>query len=1059
MRIFLLLAAMMMASSAQNDCSLGACYPPSRDLLLGRSHLLHASSTCGLDASEIYCTPYYQSRMKCCPCDSRNTDSQLAHTVQNILTSSKPDRWWQSKKGVNHVTLQLDLGNLFQLDSLVLSFKGPRPSALVIEKSLDHSRTWQPVLYLAANCQKSFPVVPTSAPLTLDGTYCHTLPHHANHYQNEKIDFSPLHQYALVPASKSQKLEEKSALTGLRVNLTELGDVPHIPGRTLSRFYALNEMKVMGACMCHGHANRCLPEEDNDPGSNRIQVNSQCDCKHNTAGVNCERCADLYNDLPWKPAEERNTHACKRCECNNHAQHCHFSQAVYEASGKTSGGVCDGCLHHTVGPKCDQCAPGYQPNPRSRMDRPDACIRCSCSPEGTASEGQCMEPCQCKVNVEGSLCDRCKRGSYGMSRLNPAGCSKCSCSPDGSLSDICDLLTGQCPCRPNFLGLTCDVCSKGYWKSLLSKRCEPCGCEPISSNSDSCDQLTGQCQCRPGFGGRKCTECPDNMYGNPWTGCQLCRCDAVGTVPGGCDKQTGECFCRHGVTGPRCDTCSRGHCASFPACELCPSCFFTLDSQRMNISLALETLFSRFPDVPGGPENFGNLEASVNLIKSSISPSPSTIRQLSGALVQLNKLRDELGRVDSKVPPTLKTPDLESELDELQALFDRLVLMYETKRSASGGSSGTFNTGAFSAIKTAYKDSTDAAKKVNATEDIVKNASDLREQTSNVWERVQPGNTRDLKGLNSSMASQPDLIPAAKQVCGSVRSDVCSPFRCEGGPLCPPERDQRCEKGAECIGALPLGNRANTDVTVVKDQLDKLGKKITEAAAQLQKTQKTTNQVRQSAKDLSSKIKQTRNELEKDLEEMSNTVKELKNFLSDPSSNLTQIQEVSDWILKAKLPLGLSELYVKIGELKNLSADLTNSTHVLKEAEPQLDTARRLLQDARDVRDQALRAKADVSQLQTDLDTTNGSIYDLEKKLQDSLDMIGDLNKTLTQTKGQLSPTEEALVDVSSLIKPLKPLLEELKELLKNGPQQAQDAQKDAGRAEDAAAAAAQRPS
>uniref|UniRef100_A0A8C6LT04 Laminin N-terminal domain-containing protein n=1 Tax=Nothobranchius furzeri TaxID=105023 RepID=A0A8C6LT04_NOTFU len=57
---FFLSSAMMMASSAQNDCSLGACYPPSRDLLLGRSHLLHASSTCGLDASEIYCTPYYQ---------------------------------------------------------------------------------------------------------------------------------------------------------------------------------------------------------------------------------------------------------------------------------------------------------------------------------------------------------------------------------------------------------------------------------------------------------------------------------------------------------------------------------------------------------------------------------------------------------------------------------------------------------------------------------------------------------------------------------------------------------------------------------------------------------------------------------------------------------------------------------------------------------------------------------------------------------------------------------------------------------------------------------------
>ena len=63
------------------------------------------------------------------------------------------------------------------------------------------------------------------------------------------------------------------------------------------------------------------------------------------------------------------------CECNNHAQRCRFDRTVYEASGRRSGGVCEGCLHHTTGPKCDQCAEGYQPNPRSQMDRPDACIR------------------------------------------------------------------------------------------------------------------------------------------------------------------------------------------------------------------------------------------------------------------------------------------------------------------------------------------------------------------------------------------------------------------------------------------------------------------------------------------------------------------------------------------------------------------------------------------------------------------------------------------------------------------------------------------------------------
>lgn len=176
------------------------------------------------------------------------------------------------------------------------------------------------------------------------------------------------------------------------------------------------------------------------------------------------------------------------CECNNHAQSCHFDQALYEASGRRSGGVCEGCLHHTMGPKCDQCAPGYQPNPRSQMDRPDACIRkwfklrfiwswmlgpshntvwaswnssfrktqnicykclemsnvdpllllagCICSAEGSVNGGLCDDrtvSCQCKANVEGPRCDRCKRGYYGLSASNPLGCSSELSNTDISL--------------------------------------------------------------------------------------------------------------------------------------------------------------------------------------------------------------------------------------------------------------------------------------------------------------------------------------------------------------------------------------------------------------------------------------------------------------------------------------------------------------------------------------------------------------------------------------------------------------------------------------------------
>ncbi|KAG7229500.1 hypothetical protein INR49_031924 [Caranx melampygus] len=1055
--------AVAAVSQAQSDCSRGACYPPIKDLLLGRTHQLHASSTCGLTGSEVYCTPYQQRRMKCCPCDSRNPNGPLAHTLQEVLSTSAPDRWWQSRKGESPVTLQLDLNNLYQLDNLVLSFKGPRPSALVIERTLDNGRTWEPALYLATDCSRAFPGVPTSTPLTLDRTYCYTLPPTGtNPYQDHTIQFSPLRQYAYVPAPDSQKIEDTSGLTGLRVRLTELGDVPHIPGRALSHFYALNEMRVMGSCFCHGHANRCLPETYSHPQSNTIQVNPQCDCQHNTAGVNCERCADLYNDLPWRPAEEGNTHTCQRCECNNHAQRCYFDQAVYEASGRRSGGVCEGCMHHTTGPKCDQCAPGYQPNPNSRMDRPDACIRCVCSTEGTVNGGRCDDStgqCQCKVNVDGPRCDRCKRGYYGLSASNPLGCTKCSCSPDGSLSDVCEPVTGQCPCRPHFHGQTCEVCSEGYWKSPLTGRCQPCGCDPTRSYSDTCNQETGQCQCRPGFGGRTCTECPKNTYGDPLIGCRPCQCDTEGTLPEVCDQQTGACLCRQGVIGTRCDTCGKGHCDSFPACETCPSCFFTLDAKRRNISLALERLSPRFP-FPGVPDlgKFGPrivaLEASLKHIQDSVHLPLKSAMQIDDVLSQLFRLRKQVDKVNNDLSPLEKTPGLDSELDNLRDLLDSLIVTYKAKKDAMENSISPDSKGAFTAIKNAYDESTDAAKKVSGTRDTVKESADTREETRDLQNQVQPHNTRDLDKLNQNMASRPDLTPVAKQVCGSVRSEPCTPQQCDGDDLCPPEGTPTCEKGEECVGALPLGKRAEADSKDVKDRLNKLSDKITQATEKLQETQDTTNQVRQTAENLANKMKKTRDELEGDLQEARDVVKDLKDFLTDPASNLTDIQEVSDWILKAKLPLNLANLKRKLEELKNLAASLPDSTSVLEDAEPQLEKAKELLKEAQDARDTALGVKADVDGLLEGFKSTEGSLSDLEEKLQDTMDMIDNLNDTLTKAKDQLTPAEKALDDVSDLVKPMKPQLDQLKDLVKNGNLKAQEAQEDAENAEEEAAAA-----
>ncbi len=63
------------------------------------------------------------------------------------------------------------------------------------------------------------------------------------------------------------------------------------------------------------------------------------------------------------------------CECNNHASRCHFDPAVYELTGRVSGGVCDECQHNTMGRNCDECKPFYYREPAFDITDPRVCQR------------------------------------------------------------------------------------------------------------------------------------------------------------------------------------------------------------------------------------------------------------------------------------------------------------------------------------------------------------------------------------------------------------------------------------------------------------------------------------------------------------------------------------------------------------------------------------------------------------------------------------------------------------------------------------------------------------
>lgn len=98
--------------------------------------------------------------------------------------------------------------------------------------------------------------------------------------------------------------------------------------------------------------------------------------------------------------------------------------------------------------------------------------------------------------------------------------TECRCNPYGSLNRSCDKYTGQCFCRGNVTGRTCDKCIDGFWDLQASRGCVNCQCNPIGSRDSNCSQYTGQCNCKPGVGGLSCDVCLDGFYGLSIQGCK-----------------------------------------------------------------------------------------------------------------------------------------------------------------------------------------------------------------------------------------------------------------------------------------------------------------------------------------------------------------------------------------------------------------------------------------------------------------------------------------------------------------------------------------------------------
>ncbi|XP_059183460.1 netrin-G1 isoform X1 [Centropristis striata] len=451
-----------------------ACQPEAADMTQYLKVTLDPPNiTCG-DPPETYCAlenPYMCNN----ECDA--TTEELAHPPELMfdIEGRNPTTFWQSTSWKKYpkallVNITLSWNKTIELtDDIVLTFESGRPEQMVLEKSLDYGRSWQPYQFYATDCLDAF----TMEPKTVQDLTQHTLldiictEDYSRGYvwkYDKTVRFEIKDRFALFAGPRlhnmaslygqldtTKNLRDFFTITDLRVRLLRPATgATMVDENNLSRyFYAISDIKVQGRCKCNLHANSCVYDKEK----------LSCECEHNTTGPDCGRCKKNYQGRTWSagsylPIPKGTANICipnnigpVNCECFGHSNRCSYIELLNTV-------ICVSCKHNTRGQHCQLCKLGYYRNTSAELDDENVCIECNCNPSGSVSV-RCNGTgfCICKEGTTGPKCQQCLPGYLW---------------DDGCKSRVCDneLLRCQnggvcinnvrCSCPSDYSGLLCE---------------------------------------------------------------------------------------------------------------------------------------------------------------------------------------------------------------------------------------------------------------------------------------------------------------------------------------------------------------------------------------------------------------------------------------------------------------------------------------------------------------------------------------------------------------------------------------------------------------------------